>query len=108
MTLTVKRSKIYNYFCKKLITNIFRYVILIARYCVFSYPGWERRRMVTVTKGDLIALGYGPSFAADIIRETKKLMVSRGHTYYQSRKLDRVPKEAVEELLGITFPDKQN
>ena len=68
----------------------------------------ERRRMVTVTKGDLIALGYGPSFAADIIRETKKLMVSRGHTYYQSRKLDRVPKEAVEELLGITIPDKQN
>ena len=95
-------------FCKKLITNIFRYVILIARYCVFSYPGWERRHMVTVTKGDLIALGYGPSFAADIIRETKKLMVSRGHTYYQSRKLDRVPKEAVEELLGITIPDKQN
>lgn len=68
----------------------------------------ERRRMVTVTKGDLIALGYGPSFAADIIRETKKLMVSRGHTYYQSRKLDRVPREAVEELLGITIPDKQN
>ncbi|MEY8266088.1 DUF3173 domain-containing protein [Lachnospiraceae bacterium 64-25] len=64
--------------------------------------------MVTVTKGDLIVLGYGPSFAADIIRETKKLMVSRGHTYYQSRKLDRVPKEAVEELLGITIPDKQN
>ena len=28
-------------------------------------------------------------------------------TYYQSRKLDRVPKEAVEELLGITLPDKQ-
>jgi hypothetical protein len=27
--------------------------------------------------------------------------------YYQSRKLDRVPKEAVEELLGITLPDKQ-
>lgn len=26
-------------FCKKLITNIFRYAILIARYCVFSYPG---------------------------------------------------------------------
>ena len=63
--------------------------------------------MVTVTKSDLIAMGYGPSFAADIIRETKKLMISRGHTYHQSRKLDRVPKEAVEELLGITIPDKQ-
>ena len=43
--------------------------------------------MITVTKSDL--------------------MISKGHTYYQSRKLDRVPKEAVEELLGITLPDKQ-
>lgn len=62
--------------------------------------------MITVTKKDLIALGYGPSFATDIIREAKKIMISKGHTYYESRKLDRVPKEAVEELLGITLPDK--
>lgn len=68
----------------------------------------ERRNMITVTKKDLISLGYGTSFAADIIRETKKLMVSKGHTYYQSRKLDRVPKEAVEELLGITLLKKQD
>lgn len=32
-------------------------------------------------------------------------MIKKGHTYYQSRKLDRVPKEAVEELLGITLSD---
>ena len=64
--------------------------------------------MVTVTKSDLIALGYGTSFAANIIREAKKLMISKGHTYYQSRKLDRVPKEAVEGILGITIPDRQN
>lgn len=32
-------------------------------------------------------------------------MIEKGHTYYQSRKLDRVPKEAVEELLGITLSD---
>lgn len=64
--------------------------------------------MVTVTKSDLIALGYGTSFAANIIREAKKLMISKGHTYYQSRKLDRVPKEAVEKILGITIPDRQN
>jgi hypothetical protein len=44
----------------------------------------ERRNMITVTKKDLIELGYGTSFAADIIRE------------------------AVEELLGITFTDKSN
>ena len=28
--------------------------------------------MITVTKKDLIELGYGTSFAADIIRESKK------------------------------------
>ena len=63
------------------------------------------RTMITVTKKDLIALGYGTSFSADIIRKAKKLMIEKGHTYYQSRKLDRVPKEAVEELLGITLSD---
>ena len=65
-------------------------------------------QMITVTKKDLIELGYGTSFAADIIREAKRLMISKGHTYYQSRKLDRVPREAVEELLGINFTDKSN
>ena len=63
--------------------------------------------MITVTKKDLITLGYGASFAADIIREAKKLMISKGHTYYQSRKLDCVPREAVAELLGIRFQDGQ-
>ena len=61
--------------------------------------------MITVTKKDLIALGYGTSCSADIIRKAKKLMIEKGPTYYQSRKLDRVPKEAVEELLGITLSD---
>lgn len=64
--------------------------------------------MITATKKDLIALGYGPSFSADIIKQAKNLMIERGHTYYQSRKLDRVPKEAVEEILGIKLPDEQN
>ncbi len=45
--------------------------------------------------------------SADIIRKAKKLMIEKGHTYYQSRKLDRVPKEAVEELLGITLSDNK-
>ncbi len=35
--------------------------------------------MVTVTKSDLISLGYGPSFAADIIKEAKKLMMVFHH-----------------------------
>lgn len=62
--------------------------------------------MITVTKKDLVALGYGNSFSSDIIKQAKELMISKGHTYYQSRKLDRVPREAVEELLGIHFVEK--
>lgn len=61
--------------------------------------------MVTVTKKDLVALGYGTSFSADIIRRAKLLMVEKGYVYYTTRKLDRVPAHAVEELLGITIGD---
>lgn len=61
--------------------------------------------MITVTKKDLIELGYGTSFSADIIKKAKDLMITRGHSYYESRKLDRVPREAVEEILGINFSD---
>ena len=33
--------------------------------------------MITVTKKDLIALGYGPSFSADIIKQAKNLMIGK-------------------------------
>ena len=59
--------------------------------------------MVTVTKKDLVALGYGNSFATDIIRLAISRMVEKGYPFYSSRKLDRVPAEAVEELLGIAL-----
>ena len=59
--------------------------------------------MITVTKKDLIALGYGTSFSADIIRKAKKLMIEKGHTYYRSRKMGREHKAAVEGLVGITL-----
>ncbi|HAP3526593.1 DUF3173 domain-containing protein [Enterococcus faecalis] len=62
--------------------------------------------MITVTKKDLVNLGYGNSFSADIIKKAKELMISKGHTYYQSKKLDRVPQEAVEEILGIHLSEK--
>ncbi len=66
---------------------------------------WKGETLIAVTKQDLIAFCYGTSFAADIIRQTKKLMIEKGPTYDQSRKLDRVPREAVEELLGIRLSD---
>lgn len=35
--------------------------------------------MITVTKKDLVELGYGNSFATEIIRECKKLMIKRSY-----------------------------
>ncbi len=54
-----------------------KFDIIIDRYQVDSLSV-ERRFMITVTKRDLIELGYGPSFAADIIKKAKELMVKRG------------------------------
>ncbi|MYV16033.1 DUF3173 domain-containing protein [Furfurilactobacillus milii] len=56
---------------------------------------------ITLTKRELISLGYGPGFSADIIRQAKALMVEKGYGYYRTRKLGRVPVSAVEEILGI-------
>lgn len=62
--------------------------------------------IVTITRKDLIDLGYGPSFSRDIIREAKCLMVQKGYGFYNTKKLGRVPVEAVEEILGITLSQK--
>ncbi|WP_125706658.1 DUF3173 family protein [Lacticaseibacillus daqingensis] len=59
--------------------------------------------VITMTKHELIALGYGASRAQDIIRRAKLLMVRKGVPYYKSPKLGRVPVTAVEEILGLQF-----
>ena len=64
--------------------------------------------MITVTKKDLIELGYGTSFAADIIREAKKTYDFKRAYLLSVTQTGQVPREAVEELLGITFTDKSN
>ena len=61
--------------------------------------------MITISKKDLVALGYGNSFAADILKRAKERMIEKGYTFYQPRKIDRVPTNAVEEILGITLAD---
>ncbi|MDB1688221.1 DUF3173 family protein [Enterococcus casseliflavus] len=62
--------------------------------------------MITITKKDLVALGYGPSFSADIIKKAKEQLIEQGHTYYKSKKLDRVPTNVVEEILGISISNQ--
>ncbi|MGG1165776.1 DUF3173 domain-containing protein [Bacillus mycoides] len=59
--------------------------------------------MITITKKELIGLGFGPSQSADIIRQAKCLMREKGFSFYASKRLGRVPVSAVEEILGLTI-----
>lgn len=64
-----------------------------------------------ITVKDLVAIGYGKSQSGDIIRRAKRLMVNEGFSYYENRRLGKVPVEAIEKILGIkweVFKDAQN
>ncbi|MBF2456582.1 DUF3173 family protein [Listeria welshimeri] len=60
-------------------------------------------KYVTLTKDDLIKLGYGSSSSESLIREAKIYMVNQGFDYYKNRRLGRVPKKAIEAILGINL-----
>lgn len=57
----------------------------------------------TITKHDLIKLGYGHCTAEELIKKAKALMVDRGFDYYTNSRLGRVPVQAIEDILGITL-----
>ncbi|MHC5216819.1 DUF3173 family protein [Enterococcus sp. LJL128] len=56
--------------------------------------------METCTKQDLIAKGYREFQAREIIREAKELLVKNGCSFYLSKGRGRVPKWAIEKILG--------
>ena len=58
---------------------------------------------LTITKNELMNLGFGPSQSSDIIRKAKCLMLNKGYSDYSSKKLGRVPISAVEEILGFSI-----
>ena len=60
----------------------------------------ERRIMITVTKKDLIALGYGTSFSADIIRKAKKLMIEKGILRVKSWQKTLLRKQITELIIS--------
>lgn len=56
----------------------------------------------TVTKKDLISLGYRENTAAELIRQAKRSMVQQGYEFYTNRRLGRVPVAAVEAIIGAS------
>lgn len=62
--------------------------------------------MSVLNKENLIKIGYSPSTAKRIIRQAKEIMVKKGYTSYSNKKLGIVPKSVVEDILGVSFDDK--
>lgn len=56
--------------------------------------------MIMITKIELEKLGFGTSKSSDIIRKAKRLMINKEFGYYNNRILDRIPVNAIEEILG--------
>lgn len=49
----------------------------------------------------LIEVGYYKVTADDIIHQAWTLLISRGYTFYERKRLVAVPKSAVSEVLGM-------
>ncbi|MDB1710529.1 DUF3173 domain-containing protein, partial [Enterococcus casseliflavus] len=46
-------------------------------------------------------MGFKPHQAASIIRQAKFNLVSNGFSYYNNKRLGVVPRQVVEEIIGI-------
>ncbi|AQS08315.1 hypothetical protein CLOBY_03870 [Clostridium saccharobutylicum] len=57
----------------------------------------------TICKDDLIEMGYKKYQAISLIREAKAIMVQKGCPYYNNKRLGRVPRRVVEEILGVSL-----
>lgn len=54
-----------------------------------------------ITKADLIKISFTKSTAQGIIREARALMIQKGFSFYNNKRLGNVPKEAIEEITGL-------
>lgn len=57
--------------------------------------------MNTITRQDLVSLGYQSETARKIIAQAKSILISRGYLFYDNKLLGRVPVNVVEEILGV-------
>ena len=57
--------------------------------------------MDTITRQDLVQLGYKSETSRKIIAQAKSILIKRGYLFYDNKRLGRVPIEVVEEILGL-------
>lgn len=62
----------------------------------------------TINKDDLIKMGYKEHTSISIIRQAKQNMVQKGYSFYNNKRLGRVPITAVETILGFSLQSFNN
>ena len=67
----------------------------------------ENETMTTINYKDIMNLGFPKHTARSIIKQAKIQLVNRGLTLYANNRIGTVPREIVEEILGIQFPIKK-
>lgn len=67
----------------------------------------QLNRKSTISKTDLLQLGYLPHTASTIIRQAKQIMVQRGYPFYNNKRLGYVPRNVVEEIIGVSLKGEQ-
>lgn len=67
----------------------------------------ENKTMTTINYKDIMNLGFPKYTARSIIKQAKIQLVNRGLTLYANNRIGTVPREIVEEILGIQFPIKK-
>ena len=60
----------------------------------------------TVTYKDIVNEGYHKGTAQLVIRDGKKLLVKRGFSLYNNKRIGRIPKIIAEEILGYEIIPK--
>lgn len=61
----------------------------------------------TINYAELCEYGFKPHQARDIIREAKALMVQKGYSFYNNKRLGVVPRYVVADIIGISFDEKE-
>ena len=67
----------------------------------------ENKTMTTINYKDIMNLGFPKHTARSIIKQAKIQLVNRGLTLYANNRIGTVPREIVEEILGIQFSIKK-
>lgn len=64
--------------------------------------------MKTITKRDLVDLGYSHYYADLIFKKCKEQLVKDGYGFYKNSRIKRIPVSTIEKVLNISWEDYEN